>query len=118
MALIKNTQKICPECGTPIVTVIRKGKRPFSMCIDTKCKTKESWEKKSYNVNNSDGTVTEAKNKIVAQPDATTGAQEASGKKPEAVAKETPTTKSMQPKATKRPAAKKPTAKTPKPKAK
>jgi DNA topoisomerase I len=67
MALIKNAQKICPECGTPIVTVIRKGKRPFNMCLDTKCKTKESWGKSSYNVNNSDGTVTKAENKVVAE---------------------------------------------------
>lgn len=110
MALIKNMQKICPECGTPIVTVIRKGKRPFSMCIDTKCKTKESWGKNtSYNVNNSDGTVTEAKNTVVAE-----GAADAK-QKPVAVA---PKAKFARKPAAKKPTAAKPAAKTPKSKTK
>ena len=45
-AKIINTGKICPYCHTPIVKVIRKGKRPFTMCLDPKCKTKENWGKK------------------------------------------------------------------------
>ena len=44
-AKIINTGKICPYCHTPIVKVIRKGKRPFTMCLDPKCKTKENWGK-------------------------------------------------------------------------
>ncbi len=44
--LIKKAGKTCPECGTPIVMVIRKGKRPWTMCLDTKCKTKANWGKK------------------------------------------------------------------------
>lgn len=46
--LIKPAGKICPECNTPIITVIRKGKKPYSMCVDPKCKTKESWGKSNY----------------------------------------------------------------------
>ena len=45
-ALIKKTGKFCEHCNTPIVKVIRKARRPFTMCLDTKCKTKESWGKK------------------------------------------------------------------------
>ncbi|MFA6329155.1 MAG: DNA topoisomerase I [Candidatus Micrarchaeia archaeon] len=119
MALIKNAQKICPECGTPIVTVIRRGKKPFNMCLDTKCKTKESWGKKSYTVNNSDGTVTENKSVVVAQGAA--DAQDAPVKKPAAIAKAkaatAPTnytsTAAVTPaaKAARKPASKKPSAK-------
>jgi len=33
----------CKECGLPVIKVIRKGKRPFTMCIDPKCPSKASW---------------------------------------------------------------------------
>lgn len=46
MATITRTDKICDKCRTPIVYVYRKGKRPFKMCIDIKCPTKESWGQK------------------------------------------------------------------------
>ncbi len=42
--LIQKTGNICKECNTPIIKVIRKGRRPFTMCIDPKCKTKENWK--------------------------------------------------------------------------
>ena len=45
-AKVINTGRICEHCHTPIVKIIRKGKRPFNMCLDPKCKTKESWGKK------------------------------------------------------------------------
>jgi len=45
-ALIKPTKNTCKECGTVILSIVRKGKRPFQMCIDPKCKTKENWGKK------------------------------------------------------------------------
>ncbi|MCD6371319.1 MAG: topoisomerase DNA-binding C4 zinc finger domain-containing protein, partial [Candidatus Aenigmarchaeota archaeon] len=45
-ALVQKTGKVCEYCKTPIVKIIRKGKRPFNMCLDPKCKTKESWGKK------------------------------------------------------------------------
>lgn len=43
MALIKPLGKICEKCNTPMITVIRKAKRPFNMCLDTKCETKKNW---------------------------------------------------------------------------
>ena len=44
---ITPTGKICEKCGTPIVEVRRRGKRPFRMCLDPNCETKKSWKKKS-----------------------------------------------------------------------
>jgi hypothetical protein len=44
--MIQPTGKICEKCGTPIVQVLRKGKRPFRMCLDPKCETKKDWGKK------------------------------------------------------------------------
>lgn len=43
---IKKTEKVCELCKTPIVLVIRKGMRPFNMCLDPQCKKKENWGKK------------------------------------------------------------------------
>ncbi len=39
-ALIKPTEKICGECSFPEVLVIRKGKRPQTVCLNLECKTK------------------------------------------------------------------------------
>ncbi len=39
------TGKECEKCGTPIVTIRRKGKRPFSMCLAPACETKKDWAK-------------------------------------------------------------------------
>jgi DNA topoisomerase-1 len=44
--VIKKTDKVCEKCGTPIIYVFRKGKRPFKMCLDTECETKADWGKK------------------------------------------------------------------------
>ncbi len=46
-ALIKHTKRVCPECKTPIIEVIRKGRKPFFMCLDPNCKTKEKWNLKN-----------------------------------------------------------------------
>ncbi len=46
-ALIQSLDKTCEKCGTPIVKVIRKGRRPFTMCLDPNCETKKSWAKNS-----------------------------------------------------------------------
>lgn len=42
--LIKPTDKSCPECSHPIITVIHKGKKPLDLCINTNCplKTKKT----------------------------------------------------------------------------
>jgi len=44
-ASIYKTGKVCDKCGTPIIKVYRGGRRPFSMCLDTKCVTKADWGK-------------------------------------------------------------------------
>lgn len=44
-ASIQATGKICEKCGTPIIQVWRKGRRPFRMCLDPKCETKKDWGK-------------------------------------------------------------------------
>lgn len=33
----------CDECGEPRIKVVRKGKRPYTMCIDHTCSTKDEW---------------------------------------------------------------------------
>ncbi len=42
-ALIESAGKACEKCNTPIIRVIRKGKRPFEMCLSPTCPTKENW---------------------------------------------------------------------------
>ncbi len=41
----KATQKLCDECKSNIVLMIRKSKRPFEYCINPNCKKKEEWLK-------------------------------------------------------------------------
>jgi len=43
--------KACEKCGTPLVRVIRKAKKPFEMCIDPLCETKKNWGQPSYQRN-------------------------------------------------------------------
>jgi len=43
--MINNTGAVCEKCGTPIIQVWRKGKRPFRMCLDPLCETKKDWNK-------------------------------------------------------------------------
>ncbi len=38
---LKNT---CDECDKPRIKVIRKGKKPYYMCIDPDCPTKDDWD--------------------------------------------------------------------------
>lgn len=42
-AKIISTDKTCDKCGTPKIKVVRKGKRPFTMCLDPDCPTKDDW---------------------------------------------------------------------------
>lgn len=44
-AFVKVTEKLCPECGKPVVFVARN-KMKFQMCIDPECPTKDKWKKK------------------------------------------------------------------------
>lgn len=34
----------CEECGEPRIKVVRKGKRPYTMCINHNCSTKDDWD--------------------------------------------------------------------------
>ncbi len=44
-AVVKASSKACDKCGTPIVLVRRKGKRPWNMCLSPVCETKKDWGK-------------------------------------------------------------------------
>jgi DNA topoisomerase-1 len=43
-AMIKRMDKICDKCKTPIIQVIRRGRRSFRMCLDPNCETKSEWK--------------------------------------------------------------------------
>ncbi|MFH1473822.1 MAG: DNA topoisomerase I [Candidatus Aenigmatarchaeota archaeon] len=45
-ASFTSLEKLCDKCNTPIIRVMRKGKRPFKMCLDPNCVTKADWGKK------------------------------------------------------------------------
>ncbi|OIO26626.1 DNA topoisomerase I [Candidatus Micrarchaeota archaeon CG1_02_55_22] len=49
-AKVDSTGKTCVKCGTPIVLVKRKGKRPWRMCLSTTCETKAAWASKDVKV--------------------------------------------------------------------
>ncbi|MFH1229181.1 MAG: DNA topoisomerase I [Candidatus Aenigmatarchaeota archaeon] len=44
-AAVYKTDSVCDKCSTPIIKVYRGGRKPFSMCLDTKCETKADWGK-------------------------------------------------------------------------
>ncbi len=46
MAKIQALNKVCDKCGTPIIQVIRRGRRSFRMCLDPNCPTKANWRKR------------------------------------------------------------------------
>ncbi|MFB6208235.1 MAG: DNA topoisomerase I [Candidatus Nanohaloarchaea archaeon] len=41
---IESLDELCDECHTPRIKVIRKGRKPYSMCIDPDCPTKDDWD--------------------------------------------------------------------------
>ena len=47
-ALVKPAEKKCQFCSTPIITVIRKGRRPFEMCLTQNCESKKDWGKNNW----------------------------------------------------------------------
>lgn len=49
--LPKPANKLCPECGYPLVIIIRKGKRPFNYCINKQCPKKLEWIKQQEEKN-------------------------------------------------------------------
>ncbi|MHB8780456.1 MAG: DNA topoisomerase I [Candidatus Geothermincolia bacterium] len=38
------TNETCPECGSPRIKIITKGKRPWQLCLDSNCPTKQKKE--------------------------------------------------------------------------
>ena len=42
-ALPKPANETCPECSSPLVLMIRKGKRPYKFCIGRDCPAKKRW---------------------------------------------------------------------------
>lgn len=50
-AIIKTTDKLCPDCQKPTVNV-KKGKMRYTMCIDPKCPSKLKWKKSDANEKN------------------------------------------------------------------
>jgi DNA topoisomerase-1 len=44
-ASFQRLDKLCDKCNTPMIRVMRKGKRPFNMCLDPTCETKKDWGK-------------------------------------------------------------------------
>jgi DNA topoisomerase-1 len=40
--------KACEKCGTPVIRVIRKARKPFEMCVDPNCETKKGWGRPSF----------------------------------------------------------------------
>jgi len=45
-ASFQRMDKVCDKCKTPIIKVIRRGRRTFNMCLDPKCETKADWGKR------------------------------------------------------------------------
>ncbi len=43
-AKIVPTKETCDDCELPTFKVIRKGKRPFTMCPDPDCESKDDWD--------------------------------------------------------------------------
>ncbi|MFH1056617.1 MAG: DNA topoisomerase I [Candidatus Micrarchaeota archaeon] len=45
-SLPKPTGKACEFCKAPVITVIRRGRRPFNMCLTPNCESKKDWGQK------------------------------------------------------------------------
>ncbi len=45
LGLVIATGKVCKDCNLPVIKVVRKGKKPFEMCLTYDCKSKEHWSK-------------------------------------------------------------------------
>ena len=39
---VEATGKVCEECGTPIVKIIMRNKKPWLLCLDPECKKKKA----------------------------------------------------------------------------
>jgi len=41
--VIKKTEKICEECGFPMLMSLRKGRKPWIFCFNPECETNKEW---------------------------------------------------------------------------
>ncbi|MFB6246198.1 MAG: DNA topoisomerase I [Candidatus Pacearchaeota archaeon] len=53
---VKTTDKVCEECGTPMLMRLTKGKKPWTFCWNTECPTNASWANKSAKQNSEENT--------------------------------------------------------------
>ncbi len=87
-ALIEPLGTVCEKCGTPQVKVIRKERRPFSMCVDPNCPTKadwgKKWEEKSTSAEKQGEAATPTTNVPAAKPQTDVPRKAAEGAKPQA----------------------------------
>lgn len=49
--VIKKTDKVCEECGFPMLMRLTKGRKPWIFCWNPKCPTNEKWAKNRENKN-------------------------------------------------------------------
>ncbi len=47
--VIKKTDKVCEECGYPMLMRLKKGRKPWIFCFNPDCPTNESWAKNYKN---------------------------------------------------------------------
>jgi DNA topoisomerase-1 len=45
--LLKPSKSLCKHDNFPQITVIRKGKRPWTLCLNPECKSKKNWNNKN-----------------------------------------------------------------------
>ncbi len=98
-AAIIATGKVCVHCKLPVVKVVRRGKRPFEMCLKPGCESKANWGNRNQ----------------VKKPETKTETTAPEEKKvevaPASAVQPSPTQTLEKPAKTKKPAAKKKTAK-------
>ena len=49
---VEKTDNPCPECKSPVVILLTKNKKPWRLCINPQCPTKNNQNNQSNNVNN------------------------------------------------------------------
>lgn len=73
--------KTCEKCGTPMIRVVRKARKPFEMCLDPLCETKKNWAKPAPKPAVAQGKSTAVQKSAAAQPK-TAAAQKATATAP------------------------------------
>jgi len=50
--VITPLNKNCERCGSPMILVTRRGRRPYRMCLNPNCESKKNWNRKAGNEKN------------------------------------------------------------------